>query len=162
MHHTNTHVLQYSAHTKLYCAYVLLSSASQQMPGQTAAATVVVHCPVPHTMQCSASQSISAGEESVTAVMLNSRAKDLIPGKIAMYTRKSGFNGLTYAVKNTHTQALRFTMDCSSGVNVSSHRGCLAHTVTIAPGEAEIMHHILPMDAMKGWQSGYSATVVWV
>ena len=134
------------------------------MPGQTAAATVVVHCPVPHTMeqQHNPSQTSYADEESVTAVMQSSRPKDLIPGKIAMYTRKAGFNGLSYVVKNTHTQALRFTMDCSSGVNVASHRGSLTHTGTIRPGEAQVVHHIMPLDTTKGWQSGYSATVVWL
>ena len=133
-----------------------------QMPEHTAAATVVVHCPLPHIMVCNAFQSIYADDESVTAVMLNSRAKDLISGRITMYTRKSGFNGLSYVVKNTHSQTLRFTMDCSSGVNVAYHRGNLAHTGTIQPGEAQVMHHIMPLDAMKGWQSGYSATVVWL
>ena len=113
-------------------------------------------------MDLNTSQSISAEEESVTAVMLNSRVKDLISGKIAMYTRKSGFNGVSYVVKNTHTQTLRFIMDCSSGVNVASHRGHLAHTGTILPGEAQVMHHIMPLDVTKGWQSGYSATVVWL
>lgn len=83
-------------------------------------------------------------------------------GKIILYTRKSGFNGVSYVIKNTHTRVLHFTMDCSTGVNIVSHRGDLKHTQIIQPGHAELLHHIMPDSALKGWQSGYSAALEWI
>jgi hypothetical protein len=83
-------------------------------------------------------------------------------GKITLYTRKSGFNGVSYVIKNNHTRVLHFTMDCSTGVNIVSHRGNLKHTQTILPGQAEVLHHIMPDSASKGWQSGYSASLEWI
>jgi hypothetical protein len=83
-------------------------------------------------------------------------------GKIILYTRKSGFNGVSYVIKNTHTRVLHFTMDCSTGVNIVSHRGDLKHTQIFQPGHAELLHHIMPDSALKGWQSGYSAALEWI
>jgi hypothetical protein len=86
----------------------------------------------------------------------------LLKGKITIFTRKSGFNGVSYVIKNNHTRVLHFTMDCSTGVNIVSHRGNLKHTQTILPGQAEVLHHIMPDSASKGWQSGYSASLEWI
>lgn len=78
-----------------------------------------------------------------------------------MYTRKAGFNGVSYVIKNTHTETLKFTMDCSKGKNIVSHRGTLSYTAVLEPGQEEVVHHIMPDNTMKGWQSGYSAGLEW-
>ena len=82
-------------------------------------------------------------------------------GKVTLYTRKSGFSGVSYVVKNDHHRTLKFTQDCSVGKNILSHRGTLNYEETIPPGEAKVLHHIMPENASTGWQSGFSASYDW-
>ena len=89
-------------------------------------------------------------------------AKVLEPSKITLYTRRSGFSGMSYLIKNDHDRPLRFTQDCSVGKNIISHRGTLVHEQVIMPGHCEVLHHIMPDNNQKGWQSGFAASYDWM
>lgn len=83
-------------------------------------------------------------------------------GKIKLYKLKSGYSGVSFVVENKHYLPLVFVLDCSTSVNVCSHRGDLKHQETIPPGESRIMHHLMPLDGEgKGWKWSYSASYMW-
>jgi hypothetical protein len=65
-------------------------------------------------------------------------------------------------VENNHTKPLTFMLDCSSSRNVTTHRPSLKHEQLIPPGEAKVMHHLVPKssDAEEGWSWGYSASYI--
>ncbi len=80
-------------------------------------------------------------------------------GKICLYRHRSGYCGVSFLVENKHTFPLIFNLDCSKSKNVVSHRPSLKHQMVIPPGEAKIMHHLLPDSAEVGaWSWAYSAS----
>ena len=82
-----------------------------------------------------------------------------ITGKINLYRYRSGYGGVSFLVENKHTAPLVFILDCSESKNVVSHRPSLKHQQTIPPGEAKIMHHLLPDSSEVGaWSWAYSAS----
>jgi hypothetical protein len=82
-----------------------------------------------------------------------------IAGKIALYRYRSGYCGVSFLVENKHTASLVFMLDCSKSKNVVSHRPSLKHQQTIPPGEAKIMHHLLPDSSDVGaWSWAYAAS----
>lgn len=104
-----------------------------------------------------------AFEEAIELPILKFGVKRVLDvNKITLFTRKSGFSGVSYIIKNEHSRTLKFTQDCSVGKNIVSHRGALSFEETIPPGEAKVLHHIMPDNRMSGWQSGFSASYDWV
>ena len=80
-------------------------------------------------------------------------------GKICLYRYRSGYCGVSFLVENKHTAPLVFMLDCSKSKNVVSHRPELKYQETIPPGEAKIMHHLLPDSSEVGqWSWAYAAS----
>lgn len=133
-----------------------------QVPGQVTPATIVIHSTCSHKLETKPFNP-EAFEEAIELPILKYGVKRVLdPSKITLYTRKSGFSGVSYVIKNEHTKTLKFTQDCSVGKNIVSHRGTLSFEVTVLPGQAEVLHHIMPDDRSSGWQSGFSASYDWV
>ena len=58
--------------------------------------------------------------------------KELEGGVLRLFTRRSGYSGVSFAVANCHaTKAVEFTLDCRASTNVMSHRGNLRASVTV-------------------------------
>jgi hypothetical protein len=149
-----------TAYTISHTAFLL---SPPQTPGLSTAATVVVHSNHNHILETKPFNAHAFEEAIELPIMKYGTAKNLDPaGHVTLYTRKSGFNGVSYVIKNNHTRTLKFTQDCSVGKNIVSHRGTLVYEETIVPGEAEVLHHIMPDNNAKGWQSGFSASYDWV
>lgn len=133
-----------------------------QTAGLSTAATVVVHSDRAHNLETKPFNADAFEEAIELPIMKYGAAKNLDgAGHVVLYTRKSGFNGVSYVIKNNHTKTLKFTQDCSVGKNIVSHRGTLVYEETITPGEAKVLHHIMPDNNAKGWQSGFSASYDW-
>ena len=133
-----------------------------QTAGLSTAATVVVHSDRAHNLETKPFNADAFEEAIELPIMKYGAAKNLdAAGHVVLYTRKSGFNGVSYVIKNNHTKTLKFTQDCSVGKNIVSHRGTLVYEETITPGEAKVLHHIMPDNNAKGWQSGFSASYDW-
>jgi len=80
-------------------------------------------------------------------------------GKIVLYRYRAGYCGISFVVENKHTVPLIFVLDCSTSKNVVTHQADLKHQATIPPGEAKVMHHILPdSDSSGSWSWAYSAS----
>jgi Ca2+-binding EF-hand superfamily protein len=81
-------------------------------------------------------------------------------GRIKLYKHRSGYYGLSFLVENNHpTAPLVFILDCSTSVNVCSHRGSLNHEETIPPGGDVVMHHLMPKsNDTSSWTWSYSAS----
>jgi hypothetical protein len=82
--------------------------------------------------------------------------------RVKLYTRKAGYNGVSFVVKNDHPtgETLHFQLDCRGSTNVISHRGTLNYIEEIPAGEAKVLHHLMPMEAAE-WQWTYSASYYW-
>ena len=124
-------------------------------------ATLVVHSSSPHTLQSQPHNPV-AFEDAIELPILQSGIQRVLdPQKVTLYTRKSGFSGVSYVIKNDHNMILKFTQDCSVGKNIVSHRGNLVYEETVYPGQAKVLHHIMPLNRLLGWQSGFSASYDW-
>jgi hypothetical protein len=133
-----------------------------QAPGGGTSATIVIHSSRPHTLTAQPYNHDAAEEAIELPIVLYGTARVLDAGKVTLYTRKSGFSGVSYVIQNTHNQTLKFTQDCSMGKNIVSHRNSLVHEVIVQPGHCEVLHHIMPDSNNIGWQSGFSASYDWV
>lgn len=122
----------------------------------------MIHSSHAHTLETKPFDAHAFEEAIELPIMKYGTAKNLDPqGRVTLYTRKSGFNGVSYVIQNNYTKTLKFTQDCSVGKNIVSHRGTLVYEETVMPGEAEVLHHIMPDNNAKGWQSGFSASYDW-
>jgi calpain-15 len=126
------------------------------------ATTVVVHSTRPHGLVEQAFNA-EAYEEAIELPVINlGTVRELEGGLVKLYTRKSGFSGVSYVVQNNHTRDLKFTQDCTVGKNIISSRGALKHTELVPKGEAKVTHHLAPATSVGAWQSGFSASYEWV
>jgi hypothetical protein len=82
--------------------------------------------------------------------------------RIKFYTRRAGYNGVSFVVKNDHPggKTLHVQMDCRGSKNVISHRGTLNYIEEVPAGEAKVLHHLMPEQAAE-WQWTYSASYYW-
>lgn len=122
----------------------------------------MVHSSRPHTLTIQPFNHDAFEEAIELPIIKYGTPRVLDAGKVTLYTRKSGFSGVSYVIQNTHNQTLKFTQDCSMGKNIVSHRATLVYEETILPGESEVLHHIMPDNNSIGWQSGFSASYDWV
>lgn len=60
----------------------------------------------------------------------------------------------------TTDKLLELTMDCEGSTNTRSHIGSLQRTVTVPPGEVELIHHLSPTEAHNPWGWTYSLRFV--
>ena len=82
---------------------------------------------------------------------------------VLLYTRKSGYSGISYVAKNTtESDAISLTLDLTGSANIVSHRGNLVAEVMVPPNEAKVMHHIFPHDDHKDWSAGWSCNARWL
>lgn len=71
--------------------------------------------------------------------------------EIKLYTKKNGYAGCSFIVKNESPSThLSFTMDVT-GTNITSHRGTLKYTAEVPPTEAKVLHHLMPDSDSAGW-----------
>ncbi len=79
-------------------------------------------------------------------------ARDILGDKtIFMYVLRAGYNGRSYAVKNTSDKAISVCVDFTKGSkNLVSHRGVLKFEQVIQPGQTESIHHVMISDEHAG------------
>jgi hypothetical protein len=84
-------------------------------------------------------------------------------GSVILYTRKSGYSGISYVAKNTTEEdAILLTLDLAGSSNIISNRLGLSVDVMVPPREAKVMHHIFPDDEHKDWSAGWSCNARWL
>ena len=132
------------------------------VPEKKLNATVVVHTTRPHGLVEQAFNAEAYEEAMELPVIKEGTVRELEGGLVKLYTRKSGFSGVSYVVHNSNTRDLKFTQDCSVGKNIISSNGALKVTAYVPKGEAKVTHHLAPGTPVGAWQSGFSASYEWV
>ena len=55
---------------------------------------------------------------------------------------------------------IELTMDCDGSTNTRSHCGSLKRTVSVPPGDIELIHHLSPEEAHNPWGWTYALSFV--
>lgn len=84
-------------------------------------------------------------------------------GSAMLYTRRSGYAGVSYVVSNTTSkEAVKVELNFDQSKNVVSHRGSLKAAVIVPPNEAKVVHHMMPRDDTHDWSAGWSCAADWM
>jgi hypothetical protein len=84
-------------------------------------------------------------------------------GSVMLYTRRSGYAGISYVALNTTTDdPIRLELDFSESKNIVSHQQSLCASVVVPPNEAKVIHHIMPREDNKDWTAGWSCRADWI
>jgi len=86
---------------------------------------------------------------------------ELEGGLIKLYKYRAGYGGICFTVQNLHSQTLVFQQDCSGSRNVLTHQSSLLNHEHVPPGEAVVMHHLMP-DEGADWAWTYSASYMFL
>ena len=150
--------------TKLRTEFAALGyNASMQRSPSIRSAVLSVHATVDFTLIPTAFDAGAYEEAVELPIKAFGECNSFEEGKICLYRYRSGYCGISFLVENNHpTDSLDFMLDCSSSKNVVSHHPSLKHKQTIPPGEAKVLHHLLPDNSEDGvgWSWGYSATYI--
>lgn len=105
----------------------------------------------------------NAFEEGVELpIMAQGTSQSFEDGKLVLHKHRSGYCGLSFVIENKNVFPVTFNLDCSQSENVCSHRGSLVHQLTCPPGEAKVLHHLMPANPEESlWTWAYNASYMW-
>jgi calpain-15 len=125
---------------------------------------VVFHSTKPYTVEEMPFNRDAYEEAMLLPAIHDGTPTDLFgDGSIVLYTHKSGYAGISYVVNNTtENDPIMLTLDFTGSENIVSSRGALSADVVITPGNAKVMHHIVPANDSIDWSCGWNCNARWL
>ena len=102
-----------------------------------------------------------AFEEAIELPIIQTGSmKEYAKDGFKVFTKKNGYAGVSIVAKNERSDSAMLLTVNVSGVNIMSHTSSLARTVRIPPGEAKVIHHLVPATEPGQWSYKYSMSYV--
>jgi len=94
----------------------------------------------------------------------DSKTTDLFgDGSVVMYSRRSGYCGISYVVKNnTDIDPVKLTFDFKGSHNIVTHTGGSEIIIVAPPKECTVVAHVAPRDEFDNWSSSWDVAAEWI